>query len=288
MRLVMLTENTSASEKLRAEHGFSAYVEHLGGKYLIDTGAGDCFVHNARRLGIDISDVSALCVSHNHDDHTGGIESFLRINKKAAVFAKKAALAETFSKIAFLYFPIGKIKHLSEKHGSRFVLFNNFQEIAPNFFLVSNEVFDKDFYCKSKNLYRSYSQEDGKSGIFRDDYSHECFAVIFPQEDKKRGCVIVSPCSHNGIVNIIKTVQNTWPDSPVLSIVGGFHFMGSSAKKLGCSEEYIGKVAAEIRRLGVGQVFTCHCTGINGYKALKTILGDQIQYLQTGEEISYG
>ncbi len=34
------------------------------------------FAENAKAMGIDLSDVSALVISHGHFDHTGGAETF--------------------------------------------------------------------------------------------------------------------------------------------------------------------------------------------------------------------
>lgn len=286
MRLVMLIENTSASEKLFAEHGFSAYIEHAGGKYLIDAGAGGKFLRNAQRLRLEPEEISALCISHNHFDHAGGCEDFLEVNPKAAVFAKAAALPDTYYKLGPIKYPIGAVGRLYEKYSRNFILFKNFQEIAPNFFLMSNEIHDADYACQDKRLYR-IRNENGVQKLQRDDYSHECFAVIFPEENKKKGCVIVSPCSHCGIVNIIQTVRKTWRDVPVLAVVAGFHTMGKSVKTLGCSEDYLNKTASELRSMGIGTVYTCHCTGIKAYNEMKRVLGDQLQYLQTGEEISF-
>ena len=74
MRIVTLIENTSASDKLKVEHGISLYVENAGVRYLIDTGADDKIVYNAKRLGIDLKSVSAVMISHNNYAHTGGLD----------------------------------------------------------------------------------------------------------------------------------------------------------------------------------------------------------------------
>lgn len=57
---------------LQGEHGLSLLVEAGEHKVLFDTGASDLFLRNARLLGLDLSDVEYVVLSHGHRDHTGG------------------------------------------------------------------------------------------------------------------------------------------------------------------------------------------------------------------------
>jgi metal-dependent hydrolase (beta-lactamase superfamily II) len=61
-----------------AEHGFSALVTVRRGdtttSVLFDTGLSpDAMVTNADRLGLDLSGVHAVVLSHGHFDHVGGL-----------------------------------------------------------------------------------------------------------------------------------------------------------------------------------------------------------------------
>ena len=63
---------------LMAEHGFSALVTVRRGdtttSVLFDTGLSpDAMVTNAGRLGLDLSSVHAVVLSHGHFDHAGGL-----------------------------------------------------------------------------------------------------------------------------------------------------------------------------------------------------------------------
>lgn len=282
MRIVALIENTSAAEKLKAEHGLCLYIENAGEKYLIDTGASDKFIANAKKMRIPVEEVSKVLISHNHYDHTGGIEAFLKINPDAEIYAKKAADNDFYIKQSFLRVPIGQISYLREEHSDNFVFYNRFQEIDSGVFAMSNEYPDYSMYCEDKRLYmRSGGQ------VIRDDFSHEVFFVFFPDKRRDKGCVVISSCSHCGIVNVLRTVNMRFPDVPILSVIGGFHLMGSSTKKLCCSIDYLDKTINELKAIETGTIYTCHCTGLTGYGILKSKLGDRIQYLQTGEELEF-
>jgi 7,8-dihydropterin-6-yl-methyl-4-(beta-D-ribofuranosyl)aminobenzene 5'-phosphate synthase len=69
------------------EWGYAALVEVDGKKILFDTGANpDTVLKNAKTLGIDLSDVEDVVVSHHHGDHTGGLLALRR-----ALMAKNQA-----------------------------------------------------------------------------------------------------------------------------------------------------------------------------------------------------
>lgn len=87
MRIVVLIENTSAAERLKAEHGLCLYVERAGERFLIDAGASDRFLTNAKRLRIDPLSVGTIAVSHNHSDHTGGLETLIKQNPGVRIYA---------------------------------------------------------------------------------------------------------------------------------------------------------------------------------------------------------
>ncbi len=282
MRIVVLIEDTTASDKLKVEHGISLYVENAGIRYLIDTGSSDKLAHNAKRLGIDLTGIAAVMISHNNYAHTGGLDELFRQNKDVMVYAKKACLNELYLKQSMLRTRMNKLNYVYEEHPDKFIFYNNFQQIDVGFFAMSNEHPDMSFYCEDKNL---CMKKDGK--IVRDDFSHESFYVLFPDNDRSAGMVIVSCCSLCGITNIMKTAVRRFPGVRILSVVGGFHFTGMSPKKLNCSTDHLERTINEIITIESGTIYTFHCTGLAGYEIMKQRLGDRIQYLHAGEELNF-
>lgn len=282
MRIVALIENTSATEQLKAEHGLSLYVENGGESFLIDTGASDKLIQNAKRMRIDLSAVKKILLSHNHSAHTGGIEPLIKLNPDVRIYARRDCNGEYYAKYGMLRIPVGGVSDLAEDYPDNFVFYNRFHEVAPGFFAMCNEIPDYTMYSEDGHFYKMSG-----SKLIKDDFHHEAFFVIFPDNKRDRGCVVISGCSHCGIVNVLKTVRKSFPDSPILSVIGGFHLMGSSTKKLCCSIEYVDKTVNEIKAIETGAIYTCHCTGLTGYGIMKSQLGDRIQYLQTGEELNF-
>ncbi len=61
------------------EWGFSALVQADGHQVLVDTGAApDTVLTNARVLGVDLTGVRDVILTHNHDDHTSGLLALRR------------------------------------------------------------------------------------------------------------------------------------------------------------------------------------------------------------------
>src|SRR5688572_10539385 len=66
------------STKLIKDWGFASLVEYGGRRILFDTGndAG-IFRHNAEALGVDLTQLDAVVISHRHGDHTSRLTYLL-------------------------------------------------------------------------------------------------------------------------------------------------------------------------------------------------------------------
>ena len=85
MIIKTLVENTSISKDFGNEHGLSLYIETNALKILFDVGASKLFLKSAEKLGVNITDVDFLVISHGHYDHGGGLKNFFKENTKAEV-----------------------------------------------------------------------------------------------------------------------------------------------------------------------------------------------------------
>ena len=88
MKITIVYDNEVKKEGLRADWGFSAFIEDENlPPLLFDTGADSpTTLHNMKKLNIDPQDISVIVISHAHRDHTGGLSGILRINEIAELY----------------------------------------------------------------------------------------------------------------------------------------------------------------------------------------------------------
>jgi metal-dependent hydrolase (beta-lactamase superfamily II) len=72
---------------------------------------------------------------------------------------------------------------------------------------------------------------------------------------KGKGLVVISRCSHAGIINMVRYAQKITGADKVRSILGGFHL----TRRL--FEPIIGVTIEEMKKIGPDLVVPMHCTG---------------------------
>ncbi len=274
MRIVNLIENTLGVEGCLYEHGLSFYIETKNHKLLVDTGASDTFIHNAKVLGIDLTKIDTVILSHGHYDHSGGILSFVKMNPNAKIYMQKNAAGEYYHKDEKVEKYIGidqEIKHLPQ------VIW------VDGDLKIDNEL--ELFSCViGRRLWPQGNLElkelvDG--AFLQDEFSHEQYLVV-TDGDKK---LLVSGCAHNGVLNILEKYRELYGENPY-AMISGFHMR----KKTDYTDEDIAVMEETARELcDTDTVFyTGHCTGEYPFEVMKKILGEQLVYVRSGEEISCG
>jgi 7,8-dihydropterin-6-yl-methyl-4-(beta-D-ribofuranosyl)aminobenzene 5'-phosphate synthase len=88
VKITILYDNESQTEGLKADWGFSCLIECYGVNLLFDTGTnGALLLANMKALGIDVSSINEVFISHIHFDHAGGLSAFLNENENVKVYA---------------------------------------------------------------------------------------------------------------------------------------------------------------------------------------------------------
>jgi 7,8-dihydropterin-6-yl-methyl-4-(beta-D-ribofuranosyl)aminobenzene 5'-phosphate synthase len=262
MKVTVLIENTACSTNLKSQHGLSFYIDNHSTKILFDCGADGLFLENADKLGIDISAVDYLIISHGHYDHGCGLEKFLEANDKAKIILSKHAFNDYYFKVLFIKKYIGLNKAF--KNNERIIFLDKELMLGSNMFVFSDITGEKFRSTKSMLMKR----ENGK--LKPDDFNHEqCFII---------NDVLFAGCSHTGIVNIYEKAKGI---KEIKHIFGGFHLFNPATKK---SEDkvLIENIANEFKNENV-KIYTGHCTGNYAFGILKSILGDKIEAISTGK-----
>jgi len=276
MRIINLIEDTKGKEECVFAHGLSFFVETKNHKMLLDLGPSDKTLENAKALGIDLSEVDTVVLSHGHYDHSGGIIPFTKINKKAQIYFQEGAKEDYYADDGVnaleRYRYIGIDKSIVSLPQARILNGDTIIDSETEVFTVKKR--SHELPSTNKNLLIK------KGECFeRDDFSHEHFMVV--RENGKS--VLLSGCAHNGILSILDAYKEKYSAMPDM-VISGFHLM----KKSDYSEEEIEEIkeiALELKKYP-SRFITCHCTGIPAFEIMKPVLGEKLEYVHSGEEIN--
>lgn len=282
MKIAVLLENSVSpdavgKEKLVSAHGLSIHIERDRNNILFDVGPDGSFIENALIMGIELSSVDTVIISHGHSDHGGGLEPFFRINDKAIVYMHKLVMEPILS-TARERAPkdIGLNRELIERYRNRIRFIDSSAVLAPGLTIYTciGEQFPRPE--TNNNLFREI---DGV--LVPDDFRHEIVLSI----EEKGETVIFTGCSHSGIVNMVRKVLEEEKKSDIKAVFGGFH-LHSPSRKLNVSHEYLEKLTGELAALNT-VFYTGHCTGDHNYARIKDVLGDKLQGMNTGQVLDF-
>lgn len=271
MRITVLVENTTISSEYKPKHGLCLYIETRNNKILFDLGPNDLFLKNAKKMGVDISSVDTVIISHGHTDHGGALKLFLTNNSSAKIYVQEKAFERHYAKVLGIPFYVGLDSSL--KDNQRIILTKNQVAIDETLILFSG-VTERESYPTSNHALLTKNQQ----GYVVDNFEHEQNLIII-ENDK---AVLFSGCAHNGIINIQKKAEEII-DAKITDVISGFHLYNPVSRKSE-SNEFIAKVGNKLKE---NDTFyhTCHCTGKKAYDNLKNIMGEKIDYLATGKTI---
>jgi len=269
MRVVTLLENETESKTLKAAHGLSLYIEVHNKKILFDIGPNNYYQKNAKKLSIDLEDIDYLIVSHGHYDHGSGISKLLKLNPKLQVYLSSSAFDNHAKQKGKNYQNIG-IKKPSTM--DRVTQINSDTFIADKIKLYADIPHRKeDIGDNALKVYRHGHYID-------DDFEHEIYLVI--EEEKNK--VLFSGCSHNGIENIITTIEKR-DKQKLTHVIGGFHYSHYDSFDF-VQTTFLQELGNRFAKKDI-DFYSCHCTGNDAYFELKKEMKTNLFRLKTGTEI---
>jgi len=245
------------------EWGFSALIEADDHRILMDAGAHpQTVLNNARALNIDLLGVREVILTHNHDDHIGGLLTLRRKLMKR----DPAALSVVHAGRGIFYrrpSPDGEdnamiaLRQVYEATGGKFVEHSEWAELFPGGWLTGP-------------VPRKYSEQNWSDlekvwtphGLVDDDVPEDVSLLI----NTKQGLVAVVGCGHAGVVNILTHALAKFGDRPIYGLVGGLHLFSASI-------EHLGWTADKLKEFMVANLLGAHCTGIEAVYHLRQRIG---------------
>lgn len=262
VKITILVDNNLNPDNpfLKAEHGFSAYVEYEKLKILCDTGASDLFLRNAGVLEKSIEDINFSVISHGHYDHSGGLAYLLDSNLKNIYLSDKIFGRQFYSLRHEHKRNIGTDSALLPEYPERFKILHDSVWLSHDIALVKNK--SDQFLKPIGNQYLTVSDNNGERN---DDFCHEQALVIIDNNQ----LIILSPCSHNGAANIITSCQQFTGVHAIKAFIGGLHFIDHPD-----TQEEVTQFIRDINLVAPeAQIYTGHCTG----DIAKKLLSDDVR-----------
>ena len=281
-RVVVLVDNREHPQyDLAVEHGLSIYIEKGDKRYLLDVGASDAFYLNAQKLGIDIAEIDGLFISHGHKDHMGGLPTFIKHNSKAKIY-----LAAALKGSEFFSYRKGSRSNISLNHSfspeelSRFVYLEPGVESFDGIEVYTQFANRFEQPLANQSLYRS---ENGGEEVL-DTFKHELALKM----KLKQGVLILSACTHNGLLNSLDSMVKPEEQPKVIATIGGTHLLDETEH---CKTESSKEIRAIARLLNEFypnmRLITGHCTGQGAIESLHEMMGGQFEVFYSGWSAHY-
>ncbi|MBN1190358.1 MAG: MBL fold metallo-hydrolase [Dehalococcoidales bacterium] len=271
-----LSENTAGSgASILAEWGLSILIETDDSKVLLDTGASISAVHNADSLGVDLSSIDKIVLSHGHYDHTGGLREMLRrMNKEIEIIAHPDVWGMKYHRRKDdpeRYIGIPFQRNELESLGARFVLSEKPVNIADGIITTGEIPMITEYEAIDPGL---YVKEDG---VFQPDQLLDDRAIIVKTA---RGLVIILGCAHRGMINTIYHAREITGVNEIYAVIGGSHLVSAT-------EECLWQSIAAIRELEVQKLALCHCTDLPVISVLAQEFGENFIFNKAGSRLDF-
>jgi len=281
---------------LISEFGLSMHAETRRGTetrtVLQDFGfTPEALINNASLLGIDPTRLDALVLSHGHYDHFGGLVGFLRTNngklkaKLPIYIGGEEAFCSRELTIAPVHADFGALDRKALEDANLTVTYAEGPALVADHGFTTGHIDQTSFEkilpptamkIGVKNGFGCYAdklpEDERTQTIMPDQFRHE-IATAFNL--RGRGLIVLTSCSHRGVINAIKQAQATSGINKVHAVIGGFHLAPYK-------EDYVRDSVAAMKDMDIDYIIPLHCTGEPFYDMVKAEMPNKLLRSYTG------
>jgi 7,8-dihydropterin-6-yl-methyl-4-(beta-D-ribofuranosyl)aminobenzene 5'-phosphate synthase len=270
-RVTILYDAFGKVPALKHGWGYSALVEYGGKRILFDTGGNlDDFAYNVNSLGVDLSRLDFVVLTHRHGDHTAGLHHVLKVNPGVQIYTPaegayfdtpvSGVLADLIRRRVDsapddMHYYDGRyprrISPDSPWPGAKFTQIRTPTEVLPGFWLFS-----------------TVSDVTGTK-----EMNEISMAIRTPH-----GLVVVVGCSHPGVEKILEVAAKI--DSRLYSVFGGFHLVDRP-------DAEVSSMVTRFRdKWKFERVAAGHCTGEFAFSEFNRVFGPKFDHAGVGTVIA--
>jgi 7,8-dihydropterin-6-yl-methyl-4-(beta-D-ribofuranosyl)aminobenzene 5'-phosphate synthase len=256
---------------------------------LVDFGyTPEVLLNNMAILKLDPATFDALVLSHGHYDHFGGMVGFLKANKENL---KKGIPFFVGGEDAFC---------IRRTPGGQFGALDRSAILDAELMLMSSEgpaivadhafttgrigqtTFEKPLQPTSEivGIFDGFGCFPEKMPAAKntgtyipDDFDHEIGTAYMV---KGKGLVVLTSCSHRGVINTVKQAQEVSGVDKVHAVIGGFHIV----PPLG--DDFIRQTIETFKEIDPDILIPAHCTGDRFYDLARDAMGDKVVHSAVG------
>ena len=283
LQVTVVAEDSVLYESpLLGQHGISMFLEAGRGEVtrniLVDVAQNpQALLENMKLLGIRPESIDTIVITHCHYDHTQGLVRILeRIHKSdLPVVVHPALFRLNFVDDPFLrHVGVmgGDAREKIACAGGRLFECRQPLRILPGLF-TSGEIERQTDFEEVGIALSTIVEGNIAEDAMPDDLS--LFARI-----RGRGTVILTGCSHAGVVNICRQCRKMTGQQPITALIGGFHLVEAQAER-------IRKTVEALEQLEIDSVAAGHCTGFRAQAELWKVFGERFTPLRTGTRFAF-
>ena len=291
-----IRKDSPPGRTLVSEFGLAMHVETRRGTQtrstLVDFGfTPEALINNTELLGIDPSVLDALVLSHGHYDHFGGLVGFLQKHKSR--LKPKLPLyvggEDCFCSRQWTGPPVrgdfGVLDRQALKEANLSVTYAEGASLVADHGFTTGQIGLRSFEkllsptamkigveggvgCYAERL----PENERTQTVVPDQFRHE-LAIGFNLKGK--GLVVLTSCSHRGVVNAVRQAQAASGIQKVHALIGGFHLAPYQ-------DDYVQQTVAALKEINIDYVIPLHCTGEPFYDKARAEMPGKVLRSYTG------
>jgi 7,8-dihydropterin-6-yl-methyl-4-(beta-D-ribofuranosyl)aminobenzene 5'-phosphate synthase len=265
-----------------AQHGISFLLEGRSGeklKYiLVDVGQhSEALFHNMKAMEISASWIDTIVLTHCHYDHTQGV---VKVIEKTGRKNIKVVAHSSIFRSHFILEPEERqvgiqpddSREAMERSGGILLLSEESVQLMPGMITTGEVKRQTDFEEVGIALKTRVNGEVIEDRVLDD--------ISVVAKIRGKGLVVITGCSHAGIINILMQSREITGCDRVDSIIGGFHLVEAPVSR-------IERTVSELKRFNPVRIYAGHCTGFRAQVELFHAFESEFVPLRTGMHISF-
>ena len=231
--------------------------------------------YNVPRLGIDMSVIEAVVLSHGHIDHAGGLPAALGlitaanggnrvpIHVNPEMFHHRGERLDNGE-----IYPLEDIPSVEALEDAGGQVMNDPEPrlLLDGMFYLSGEIPRTTSYEKGipVQVKRNETDSDWEPDPWVMDERYLAVNV------RDKGIMVFTACSHAGLINVLRHARDNFAPTPLYGVMGGFHLAGR------IFEAIIPETVQDLQEFDLKVIVPGHCTGWRAVHRIVEMFGDSI------------